>query len=49
MVVGIEGALWRGFAIKRVADLAFDHAEEDGVVQRLSLVVPELEERFRFV
>lgn len=49
MVVCIEGALWRRLVIKRVADLVFYHAEEDEVVQRLSLVVPELEERFRFV
>ncbi len=49
LVVGIDGALWRGFAIERVAELAFQHACEDGVVQEFTLVVPDLEEAFVMV
>lgn len=40
LVVGIQGSLWRGYRDYRSADLAFRHAEADGVVMQLTLRVP---------
>lgn len=45
LVVGIRGALFRGYEDYETATEAFSHAEVDGVVVQLNLVVP-LDMRF---
>ena len=45
LVVGVRGALFRGYEDYDTAKQAFSHAEADGVVVWLNLVVP-LDMRF---
>lgn len=45
-VVGIAGALWRGFATCDAAMLAYQHAGLDGLLFEVELQEPEMPEMF---